>query len=120
MSAIDILLGQGIARQRRLRKISQLELADRLNVSRQRIVDYEQGKRRASAKELFEIAKVIDLEIQDFFSRGNPLVPVVSMPSLPPEAQRLTEHYHTLSKPHRTAIFAFLLAGKDRPEPIRP
>jgi transcriptional regulator with XRE-family HTH domain len=112
MSQIDILLGRSISEQRLKSGISQEELARKLGLSVQTVAAFELGARRASAKQLFEIAEVLDLKIERLFDdlEGEP---VESKPSTAPfgsDIDKLAGHYDALSKSHRAAIFAFLLA----------
>lgn len=112
MSQIDILLGRGISEQRLRRGISQEELARKLGLSAHTIAAFEQGTRRATAKQLFEIAEVLDLKIERLFG-GLDNERIKTTPSPTPfgtEIDVLAGHYDALSKSHRAAIFAFLLA----------
>tara|TARA_R110000787_G_scaffold51266_1_gene121603 strand:+ start:127 stop:489 length:363 start_codon:yes stop_codon:yes gene_type:complete len=110
MSSIDLLLGRSIAEQRALRCMSQKELADKLGLSMQTIDAFERGARRASAKQLFEISEVLEVQIEGLFSTDDSFESGDYMLSLPPEVQGVIGHYEALSKTHRSAIFAFLLA----------
>ncbi len=90
--------------------MSQEELARRLGLSKHTVDAFEQGTQRASAKVLFEIAEVLELMIEGFFSSADSFEPVAPNPSLPPEAQDIAGHYDALSQAHRSAIFAFLVS----------
>lgn len=111
MNTIDILLGRSIAQQRVLLGMSQDDLALRLRISRHTIDSFERGIRRASAKQLFEIADVLGVQIGVLFSQDDSFEPKDCNPSLPPEAQVVAGHYEALSSTHRSAIFAFILAS---------
>jgi transcriptional regulator with XRE-family HTH domain len=90
--------------------MSQEELAGRVGVSMHTIDAFEQGTRRASAEQLFEIADVLEVQIEGFFSTEVPVEPVTRRPSLPAEAESIAGLYDALSKSHRAAIFAFIAA----------
>jgi transcriptional regulator with XRE-family HTH domain len=48
-------------------KLTQAELADKLNVTFQQIQKYEKGKNRMSAAMMVQIAAVLDVDVQYFF-----------------------------------------------------
>lgn len=66
-SSIDIHIGRQIRQLRKTRKISQASLGQAINVSFQQIQKYEKGINKISAGKLFEIASVLDTEINYFF-----------------------------------------------------
>jgi transcriptional regulator with XRE-family HTH domain len=67
--ALDVHFGEKL-RARRLMmvpKLTQAELADKLNVTFQQIQKYEKGKNRMSAAMMVQIAAVLKVDIQYFF-----------------------------------------------------
>lgn len=62
------LVGLNIQRLRRERGISQEELAFRTPSSRSYLSGVESGRRNASLRLLEEIARVLDVEVIDFFA----------------------------------------------------
>ncbi len=60
-------LGKYIARQRKLKGLSQENLAELLNVSRQAISKWERGIAVPSTENLFEMSKVFGVPVDDFF-----------------------------------------------------
>lgn len=52
---------------RKLKKVTQSELADAVNVSRQTIISLENGKYNASLVLAHKIAKFFDMSIEDIF-----------------------------------------------------
>ena len=58
---IDKDLGKRIAEIRKMRKLTQEELANKLNLSSQQIQKYEYGESKISVSRLFEIAVALDL-----------------------------------------------------------
>ena len=114
MTDIDVLLGRSILRQRCRVGMTREELARRLHVSTDAIVAFEDGRRRASAKLLFDMAKALDVAIEGFFdwSEAEPGVPVKpKRPFAGAGIAALEGHYDALSNSHKAAIFAFLLAS---------
>ena len=67
--SLDVHFGEKL-RARRLMmvpKLTQAELADKLNVTFQQIQKYEKGKNRMSAAMMVQIAAVLDVDVQYFF-----------------------------------------------------
>ena len=91
--------------------MSQDDLAKRLHISTCTIDAIEKGTRRATAKQLFEIADALNVQIGALFSQDDSFEKKECDPSLPPEAQAIAGHYESLSNTHRSAIFAFILAS---------
>ena len=118
MTEIDFLLGRSIAAQRRKRGLSRDTLAGKLALSADTIAAFEEGTRRATAQQLFEIADILEVQIVGLFSQADAAVEDAPLRTpLEPETEGLVGFYGALSKAHRTAIFAFLLAtGRDRGE----
>lgn len=114
MSLIDVFLGQSIAALRAKRGLSLMGLAMQLGVSEEHVAALEAGKIRASVTQLFEIADVLGVAIESFFvsgqERGN--VESTCPEFLNKEAREIVDHYNALSKPHRSALFDFLVESK--------
>jgi predicted transcriptional regulator len=64
----DKIIGLQIRKIRLMRKISQMRLANILNVSFQQVQKYEKGKNLVSYKSLLKIAEYLDISI-DYFSK---------------------------------------------------
>ncbi|MFI3242301.1 MAG: helix-turn-helix transcriptional regulator [Alphaproteobacteria bacterium] len=64
---IDIYVGKQVRLRRGLSAISQGALANSLGISFQQIQKYERGANRISASRLYNIAKNLGVEIQNFF-----------------------------------------------------
>lgn len=114
MSEIDILLGRSITRQRKRAGLSRDEVARALHVSVATLAGFETGTRRASARQLFDLARVLDVTIEGLFDWSEVDRPAELRRPLPDAAKDLHEvagHYDALSQSHRAAIFAFLLAS---------
>ena len=112
MTEIDVLLGKSIARCRQKVGFTQEDLAQRLHVSKQTLMAFEEGRRRASALQLYQIAGHLDVTVEGFFEWLDMPVPIPApAASFGPEAHDLAGHYAALSQSDRAAIFAFLLAS---------
>jgi transcriptional regulator with XRE-family HTH domain len=64
---VDIYVGKRVKLRRKLLGISQLELADALQLTFQQIQKYEKGANRISASKLYYMAKILDVPIAFFF-----------------------------------------------------
>lgn len=64
---IDQEVGERVRLQRRIRGLSQTELADALGVSYQQLQKYEKGKNRIGASRLQKIAEVLEVPVASFF-----------------------------------------------------
>ncbi|MEO9782134.1 MAG: helix-turn-helix transcriptional regulator [Sedimentitalea sp.] len=122
MSQIDVLLGKSIAKQRVARGISVENLARKIGLSASTVAAFEQGTRRASAKQLFEIADVLELKVQRLFNcpDNEPVEVRPTTAAFSGQGEEIAGHYDALSKSHRVAIFAFLLALKSDKEENHP
>ena len=67
-NVFDKIVGLQIRKIRLMRKISQMRLANILNVSFQQVQKYEKGKNLVSYKNLLKIAEYLDISI-DYFSK---------------------------------------------------
>ncbi len=67
MHPIDIHVGQRVKQQRLVMKITQMQLAEKLNLRAQQIQKYEAGINRISASALWDISKTLDTTIDYFF-----------------------------------------------------
>ena len=57
-----IILGRNIFHARRSKNLSQNELAEKLDISREHLAKIETGKRRISLKLLFALAEILEIE----------------------------------------------------------
>ena len=62
------ILGRNIFNARKAKKLSQNELAEKLNISREHLAKLETGKRRISLKLLFIMAEVLEVEEASFLN----------------------------------------------------
>ena len=69
-------IGHKIAEQRELNKLTQKELADKLNLSQSAIAYYETNKKRPSIETLQLMAKIFKINVSYFLEEGyNELTP---------------------------------------------
>ena len=66
-SAIDVLVAERIRAHRKMRGLSQADLAKKLGVSFQQVQKYENGVNRIGAGRLFELAELFDVPIQALY-----------------------------------------------------
>lgn len=64
---VDLHVGQKIKQLRTLRRMSQTDVARKLNLSFQQIQKYEIGSNRVAASRLFELAQILDVPPSYFF-----------------------------------------------------
>ncbi len=64
---IDIHVGMRIRLRRKVLKISQEELAEKLGLTFQQVQKYERGMNRISASRLYDVAQVLQTPISFFF-----------------------------------------------------
>jgi transcriptional regulator with XRE-family HTH domain len=65
--SIDKLVGRNIRIQRLAKGLSQTELANKLGVTFQQVQKYEKGVNRIGCGRLFQIAKILNVHVMDFF-----------------------------------------------------
>lgn len=64
---VDLHVGQKIKQLRTLRRMSQTDVARKLNLSFQQIQKYEIGSNRVAASRLFELAQILEVPPSYFF-----------------------------------------------------
>lgn len=64
---VDIHVGRKLKQIRTLRRLSQTDVARKLNLSFQQIQKYEIGSNRVAASRLFELAQILDVQPSYFF-----------------------------------------------------
>ena len=60
-------IGQKIKFMRNMRNISSVDMANILGISRQQLQNYERGYADIKIDRLFEIAKILDIDVNFFF-----------------------------------------------------
>lgn len=66
-------VGSNIRKIRKLRGISQEELAERIGLTRSQISNIESGRRSTSAKRMSQIAEVLKCRVSDFYDKTEEL-----------------------------------------------
>src|SRR6266536_1881408 len=88
------LVGRKIRQLRRQRKLTQVELADRIGVHQSDLSRMEQGEYKVGLDTLLKILATFDLSIGDFFEEGNRTETVIERyKTLSPSAQREVESF---------------------------
>ena len=88
------LVGRKIRQLRRQRKLTQVELADRIGVHQSDLSRMEQGEYKVGLDTLLKILGTFDLSIGDFFDEGNRTETVVQKyRNLSPTAQKEVESF---------------------------
>ncbi len=64
---VDIHVGKKLKQIRTLRRMSQTDVAQKLNLSFQQVQKYEIGSNRIAASRLFELAEILDVTPAYFF-----------------------------------------------------
>lgn len=64
---VDVHVGKKLKQIRTLRRLSQTDVAKRLNLSFQQIQKYEIGSNRVAASRLFELSQILDVTPSFFF-----------------------------------------------------
>jgi transcriptional regulator with XRE-family HTH domain len=64
---VDIHVGRKLKQVRTLRRLSQTDVARKLNLSFQQIQKYEIGSNRVAASRLFELSQILDVPPSYFF-----------------------------------------------------
>jgi transcriptional regulator with XRE-family HTH domain len=65
--SIDIIIGKKIRLWRRARGLTTTQLEEKLSVSSSQIMKYERAEAKISASRLYELAKVLSVDVSDFF-----------------------------------------------------
>jgi transcriptional regulator with XRE-family HTH domain len=71
-TAVDACIGAQIRKRRLALKMLQPQLAKAVGVTQQQVQKYEIGENRVSAARLFEICKVLNVEIASMFECPKP------------------------------------------------
>jgi transcriptional regulator with XRE-family HTH domain len=68
---VDVHVGKKIKQMRALRRLSQTDVAQKLNLSFQQIQKYEIGSNRVAASRLYELSKIFGVPTSYFFEGLN-------------------------------------------------
>lgn len=67
MNSLDIIIGNKIRLWRRARGLTTIQLGEKLGISSSQIMKYERAEAKISASRLYELAKVLSVDVSDFF-----------------------------------------------------
>ena len=67
VTAVDVNIGARIRESRLAAKMTQADLAKELGISFQQLQKYEKGSNRISAARLYQICKLLEVEISSMF-----------------------------------------------------
>src|SRR5438132_9885767 len=88
------LVGRKIRQLRRQRKLTQVELAERIGIHQSDLSRMEQGEYKVGLDTLLKILQTFDLSIGDFFDEGNRAQSVFEkLKALSPAAQKEVESF---------------------------
>jgi transcriptional regulator with XRE-family HTH domain len=88
------LVGRKIRQLRRQRKLTQVELAEKIGIHQSDLSRMEQGEYKVGLDTLLKILATFDLSIGDFFEEGNRAETVVEKyKALSPSAQREVDSF---------------------------
>lgn len=118
-TAVDAHVGSRVRLRRKLLKLTQTELAQKLSLTFQQLQKYEKGHNRISAGRLYRISEALDVPISFFFDDlPVDLAPVGGAAITPAEASfdsdvlskeetsKLLRAYYRIEDPHvRKSIF---------------
>lgn len=93
MKDISKIVGNNIKKFRELRNMTQEQLAEELNTTRQSISRYESGERKANQDILFELADILKVSVGDFFPKV--------------DKRNIIEVYNRLTPPRQTKVYDF-------------
>ncbi len=65
---VDVYVGKRLKEVRQSQKISQEDLANSVDLTFQQVQKYESAKNRISCSKLYEFAKFLNVEVQEFFN----------------------------------------------------
>ncbi|WCR54438.1 MAG: hypothetical protein PG981_001460 [Wolbachia endosymbiont of Ctenocephalides orientis wCori] len=65
--SLDVIIGKKIRLWRRARGLTTTQLGEKLGISFSQIMKYENASNRISASRLYELAKVLSVDVSDFF-----------------------------------------------------
>lgn len=102
--AFFVQLGSRIAQLRKEQGITQVQLAEWLNVSQQTVNAYEVGRRRMAVSALPVIAKLLGVSLEELI--GEPLKPGKRGPT--PKLQQQMERIHQLPKAQQKFVIKML------------
>lgn len=124
-SEFDAYIGQRIRQGRALRKLSQPQLAERLELAFQQIQKYEKGANRCNCHRLMEIANALELPITWFLEGAPGLAIAIDTPqTLSAEATRflaskegriIAERFHKIPQERTRRLITTMIETLSHP-----
>ena len=109
---VDIHVGKRVRHRRWMNGTTQQQLAEAVGIKFQQIQKYETGMNRVSASRLWDIAKVLNVEVSFFFEGFDDDAPAVASTSDMPgdiltdkEALELLRSYYAIPENQRRRLF---------------
>ncbi|MBI1416321.1 MAG: helix-turn-helix domain-containing protein [Limimaricola sp.] len=110
---VDVHVGKRIRHRRWMNGTTQQQLAERVGIKFQQIQKYETGMNRVSASRLWDIARVLGVDIAFFFEGMETRLPTdqVDNGDMPgdilsdKEALELLRSYYAIPEPQRRRLF---------------
>lgn len=94
---LKILVGQSIARERKIKKFSQAQVAEYLKIETETVSRLETGAIAPTLKRLAQLSEMFDCPVSSFFQRAN-----VNLSS---QAQAIADMLEPLTKDERQLVF---------------
>lgn len=102
--AVDSHVGQRIRDRRNELGMSQTEVANALGVTFQQVQKYERGTNRVGASRLFDLSKVLGVQVEFFFEGLENQPDVIEADNvvqlMKPDTVELVEAYYKVGNPH--------------------
>ena len=98
---LNIYIGQKIKEFRKNTRMTQSDLAEKLNTTKQTISRYEKGDRKAGQDILFRLCEIFDVSIDDFFPTTQ--IPTIS-PPVSDTARAISETVEKLEEPRKVIV----------------
>lgn len=117
---IDVQVGARLRALRKMRKLTQSELAAALGLSFQQVQKYENGANRISASKLWQAAELLGVQVLDLFGEApadGTERPLYGLLAAPGASELLSAWVHVKSRDQRNAVIALVrtLGGPSRP-----
>jgi len=109
-----VLIGQKIRQTREAKGLSQQKVANRLGLSRASVVNIEAGRQKTPVHVLWEIALILDTEIQIFLPIQRDLIQNEEVSVLDDEAIRVIEEAASDDLQTRRKLESFISKAKSR------
>lgn len=107
---IDTRIGHNIRIRRIAMRMSQKELADRLELTFQQIQKYEKGSNRIAFSRAFQIAQILECETSDFLEGVKGVEAFPSNPAFSSQTARAMQLYESLPPEFKKTMLAVLKA----------